>query len=103
MYLLTNTTWHYILEYRVLSSSLHFKYYLAVMCVCVLNCLKLFADLTVIYICAYLLNQKIEERNIRKENVGKRKEKESDQMLLTAIKERGIQIEGTGEKCMSLK
>jgi len=57
----------------------------------------LFADLKLIYICAYLLNQKIEERNIRRENVGKRKEKESDQMLLTAIKERGIQIEGTGE------
>jgi len=69
------------------------------MCVCVLNCLKLCADLKLIYICAYLLNQKIEERNIRKENVGKRKEKESDQMLLTAIKERGIQIEGTGEEC----
>jgi len=49
------------------------------------------------------LNQKIEERNIRKENVGKRKEKESDQMLLTAIKERGIQIEGTGEESVSLK
>jgi hypothetical protein len=62
----------------------------------------LFADLKLIYICAYLLNQKIEERNIRRENVGKRKEKESDQMLLTAIKERGIQIEGTGEECMSL-
>lgn len=73
------------------------------MCICVLNCLKLFADLKLVYICAYLLNQKIEERNIRKENVGKRKEKESDQMLLTAIKERGIQIEGTGEECMSLK
>jgi hypothetical protein len=35
--------------------------------------------------------------------MGKRKEKESDQMLLTAIKERGIQLEGTGEECMSLK
>jgi hypothetical protein len=58
------------------------------------------ADLKLIYICAHLLNQKIEERNIRKENVGKRKEKESDQMLLTAIKERGIRIEGTGEECM---
>jgi hypothetical protein len=34
--------------------------------------------------------------------VGKRKEKESDQMLLTAIKERGIQIEGTGEECILL-
>lgn len=70
------------------------------MCVCVLNCLNAFADLKLIYICAYLLNQKIEERNIRKENMGKRKEKESDQMLLTAIKERGIQLEGTGEECM---
>jgi hypothetical protein len=47
--------------------------------------------------CACLLNQKIEERNIRKENLGERKEKESNQMLLTAMKERGIQIEGTGE------
>lgn len=73
------------------------------MCVCVLKCLKLCADLKLTYVCAYLLNQKIEERNIRKENVGKRKEKESDQMLVTAIKERGIQIEGTGEECRSLK
>jgi hypothetical protein len=63
----------------------------------------LFADLKLIYICAYLLNQKIEERNIRKENLGKRKEKEGDQMLLTAIKERGIHLEGTGEECISLK
>jgi hypothetical protein len=63
----------------------------------------LFADLKLIYICAHLFNQKIEERNIRKENVDKRKEKECDQMLLTAIKERGIQIEGTGEECMSCK
>ena len=62
----------------------------------------MFADLKLIYICVYLLNQKIEERNIRKENVGKRKEKESDQILLTAIKERGIQMEGTGEKYISL-
>ena len=87
----------------MLSSFLHFRYYLAVICACVLNCLQLFADLKLLYISAYLLNQKIEERNIRKENVGKRKENESNQMLLTAIKERGIQIEGTGEECMSLK
>lgn len=39
--------------------------------------------------------KKMEERNIRKENVCKRKEKETDQMLLAAIKERGIRIEGT--------
>jgi hypothetical protein len=67
-----------------------------------LHHLKFFANLKLIYICAYILNQKVEERNIRKESVGKRKEKESDQMLLTAIKERGIQIEGTGEDCISL-
>jgi ABC-type iron transport system FetAB permease component len=71
-------------------------------CVHVFNHLRLFASLKLIYICAYILNQKMEERNIRKENVGKRKEKESDQMLLTAMKERGIQIEGTGEEYVSL-
>jgi hypothetical protein len=62
----------------------------------------LFEDLKLIYICAYILNQKMEERNIRKENVCKRKEKETDQMLLAAIKERGIRIEGTGEECILL-
>jgi hypothetical protein len=32
--------------------------------------------------------------------VAKRKEEEKDQALLTAIKERGIQVEGTGEECV---
>jgi hypothetical protein len=44
------------------------------------------------------LHQKIEERNTRKQNVAKRKEEESNQALLTAIKERGIRIEGTGKE-----
>jgi hypothetical protein len=55
-------------------------------------------DLQLKYAHAYILHQKIEERNIRKQNVAKRKEEERDQALLTAIKERGIQMEGTGEE-----
>lgn len=39
--------------------------------------------------------KKMEERNIRKQNVSERKEKEKEQALLRAIKERGIHIEGT--------
>jgi hypothetical protein len=46
------------------------------------------------------LNQKIEERNMRKQNVTERKEKEREEALLRAIKERGIHIEGTGEECL---
>lgn len=53
-----------------------------------------------IYIYFCILRQKVEERNIRKQNVAKRKEEEKDQALLTAIKERGIQVEGTGEECV---
>jgi hypothetical protein len=44
----------------------------------------------------------MEERNIRKQNVVKRKQEEKDQALLTVIKERGIQIEGTGEEYVFL-
>jgi hypothetical protein len=40
----------------------------------------------------------MEERNIRKQNVSERKEKEREQALLTAIKERGIQLCGKGEE-----
>ncbi|KDR14373.1 tetratricopeptide repeat protein 4 isoform X2 [Zootermopsis nevadensis] len=42
-----------------------------------------------------MAGKKIEERNARKQNMAKRKEEERDQALLTAIKERGIQIKGT--------
>jgi hypothetical protein len=45
----------------------------------------------------------VEERNIRKQNISERKEKEKDQALLRAIKERGIHIEGTGKEFIWVK
>jgi hypothetical protein len=63
-----------------------------------MNCLQNLKLINRKYIFSCALNQKIEDRNIRKQNVSKRKEKEREEVLLRAIKERGIQVEGKGEE-----